>query len=186
MAADQVLRADGLSGLSLRAVARQAGVTPNAVYTYTASMAELRNALGDDFLAGLDLGLLRTDAPREALGHFLAHVLQVFAQSPHHVAILASQPVVGDGALALHEALLGFFQERLYWDMTRAAEATMFLTEWVHGHVLLAPSNEILPDPAVMRGVDASRYPRAAAALGLPAAENIVDLPLRAIFGTSG
>jgi AcrR family transcriptional regulator len=185
-AADRVLRAEGLSGLSLRAVAREAGITPNAVYTYVASMAELRNALGDDFLIGLDLRLLRCEAPREALQRFLEHVLQVFAQSPHHVAILASQPVVGEGSLALHEALLTFFQERLDWDKTPAVEATMFLTEWVHGHVLLAPSNDLLPDPAVMMSVDAARFPRAASALGLPPRGSAVDLPLRAIFGTPG
>lgn len=183
-AAERVLRAGGLAELSLRSVAREAGITPNAVYTYVASMADLRNELGDAFLAGLDLGLLRSGTPAEALRRFLDHVLLTFTQSPHHVQILASQRVVGDGALALHEALLTFFEQQLDWDLARAADATMFLTEWVHGHVLLAPSNLPVPHPDSPRAVDLTRFPRAVAALELPALGSPVDLPLRAVFGT--
>lgn len=181
-AADRVLRAEGLAGLSLRAVAREAGIAPNAVYTYVASMADLRNALGDAFLARLDLGLLTSGVPEEALRRFLDHVLPAFAQSPPHVAILASQRVIGEGALALQEALLTFFEEQLGWDLVRAADATMFLTEWVHGHVLLAPTNlPLLPD--TLHNADLSRFPRAAAAFKLPATGTPVDIPLRAVLG---
>lgn len=178
-----MLRSEGLAGLSLRAVAREAGIAPNAVYTYVASMADLRNALGDAFLARLDLGLLTSAGPEEALRRFLDHVLLTFAQSPPHVAILASQRLVGEGALALQEALLTFFEEQLGWALPRAADATMFLTEWVHGHVLLAPSNLPIPHPDALADVDLSRFPRTAAAFELPASSTAVDIPLRAVLG---
>lgn len=177
-----MLRAGGLDGLSLRAVAGEAGVAPNAVYTYVASMADLRNALGDAFLTGLDLGLLRSGDPQVSLHRFLDHVLQVFGQSPPHVEILASQRVLGQGSLALQEALLAFFEQQLGWSTARAADATMFLTEWVHGHVLLAHSNLPL-DADTLLAVDLTDFPRTAVALGTPASSSAVDFPLRAIFG---
>ncbi|SDD33347.1 regulatory protein, tetR family [Auraticoccus monumenti] len=197
-AAERVLRAEGLAGLSLRAVAREAGTAPNAVYTYVPTMAALRNDLADAFLARLDLDLLLPEGsrgpdqpvgaggppedPRETLRRFLQHVLEHFEGSPRLVELLAGQRVVGAGALALHEALLTFFENRLGWDLARAADATLFLTEWVHGHLVLGPSNAQPLDPDVARRADLSAHPRSAAALQLPAGAAL-GLPLRALFG---
>lgn len=181
-AADRVLRRDGLTGLSLRAVAREAGATPNALYTYVATMAELRNALADHLLATLDLTLLDQEDPRTALYSFLGHVVQTLAAAPRHVEIIAAQRIFGDGSLALNEALLTFFQERLDWDLDRAHDSTMFLTEWVHGHLLLAPLSGAAPDPSVMESVDLTGYPRTMRSIDRTD-EDPVDLPLRALFG---
>lgn len=90
--ADRMLRADGLHRLSLCAVARGTGIASNAVCTYVATTADSRNALGDGFLIGRDLGLLRTGASQEALRCFVEHVPQAFAQSSCHVQMLASPP----------------------------------------------------------------------------------------------
>jgi AcrR family transcriptional regulator len=187
-AADRVLRTKGVAGLSLRAVAQEAGVAPNAIYTYVPTMAELRNALGDGFLARLDLGLLQGDDPRTALGEFLRHVLRTFDDSPRHVELLAGQPVIGPGSLSLHEALLTFFADSLDWDTNRSARATLFLTEWVHGHLLLAASDPAGSAPAEagqasLTDDEVSAYPRSAAALSTPLTGSPIDLPLRAIFG---
>ncbi|MFD2025449.1 TetR/AcrR family transcriptional regulator [Promicromonospora aerolata] len=187
-AADQVLRSKGIAGLSLRAVAQEAGVAPNAIYTYVPTMAELRNALGDGFLTRLDLGLLQGDDPRTALGEFLRHLLRTFGDSPRHVELLAGQPVIGPGSLALHEALLTFFADSLGWDTSRSARATLFLTEWVHGHLLLAASDPAGPDSAEagrtpLTDDELSAYPRSAVALSTPLTDSPIDLPLRAIFG---
>ncbi|QFG69035.1 TetR/AcrR family transcriptional regulator [Ornithinimicrobium pratense] len=163
-AAHGVLSSKGLSGLSLRAVARAAGVTPNVLYTYFADMGQLRNRLGDEFLGRLELDLLRTDPPREALRHFLRHVLAVFASSPGHVQALAAQRVVGPHSLALNEALLEFFEDVVGHPPAIAADVTIFLTEWVHGRMMLQPSD--VADNAsrtALTGLDLTPYPRTVA-----------------------
>lgn len=181
-AADRVLVTGGLSALSVRAVAREAGLTANAVYTYVASMAELRNGLADAFLATLDVSLLQDVDPRRGLRCFLEHVLEIFRASPSHVEILAQQRVIGEGSLTLQEALLTFFEVRCGRDSASAADATMFLTEWVHGHTLLSSSNIPLPAWAEPSPLDRERFPRTAATLTLPTHASALDLPLAAIF----
>lgn len=161
MAADTVLRADGLPALSLRAVARAAGVTPTAIYTYFTDMADLRNRLGDDFLGQFDLTLLGTGTPAQALRRFLHQVLETIADSPEHVALLASQRIAGPHALALNEALLDFCIDRVGLSTTEAAAATQLLTEWVHGRFQLASSDSASPSfRTALEREDLTAYPR--------------------------
>lgn len=184
-AASRVLETAGLDGLSLRAVAAEAGVTPNAVYTYFVDMSELRNRVGDAFLACLDLTLLEVDDPVAALAGFLRHVLDSFADAPGHVALLASQRIIGEHSLALNEALLDFFVERLEHDLARAAVSTGILTEWVHGVAALAAS-DAATDRTLERlaTFDPSRYPRTAAAFSLPSAEDVaIELLVATLVG---
>lgn len=159
-----MLEEHGLDGLTLRAVARQAGVTPTVLYTYFDDMAALRNRLADDFLARLDLSLLRAQEPHAALGTFLHHVLRAFTDAPGHVAILATQRIAGVGALALNEALLDFFEDAAGLGPREASRATWLLTEWVHGRVLLARSDSGWRGfEAAMGRLDLDAYPRTAA-----------------------
>lgn len=162
-AADRVLDAGGLRALSLRAVAREADVTPTALYTYFTDMADLRHRLGDRLLGRIDLDPL-ADAPGAAgLRQFLHHVLEVFSAAPGQVQILASQRILGPHALALNEALLTFFIDRVGHSPHAAAAATDLVTEWVHGTVLLAASNLEMPGP-----VSLADYPLTAAMLAAP------------------
>lgn len=172
-AASRVLDAVGLDGLSLRAVAAEAGIAPNAVYTYFADMAELRNRVGDDFLGRLDLTVLVTEDPAPALDALLSQVLELFSESPGQVALLASQRIIGEHSLALNEALLDFFVDRVGHDLTRAAVVTGMLTEWVHGVAALSGTDGDT-DRTVHRlaTFDPVRYPRTAAALALPASDD--------------
>ena len=151
-AGERVLAARGLTGLSLRAVAREAGVTPTAVYTYFADMADLRHRIGDRFLGTLDLSLLTSPPAAAGLAAFLRHVLDVFAHAPGQVQILASQRILGTHALALNEALLAFFIDRVGHSPAGAAAATDLVTEWVHGTLLLSPSNLPLSDEVPLPG----------------------------------
>lgn len=162
-AAEEVLEAEGLPGLSLRSVARTAGVTPNALYTYFDDMADLRNRLGDRFLGRLDLDLLQEPRPRQALRGLLHQVLSVFDASPGHVQLLAAQRIVGPHSLALNEALLHFFISTVGHPPQRAADITVFVTEWVHGRVLLSPSNTVTePSSTALERLDLAAYPRTA------------------------
>ncbi len=169
-AASRVLEATGPDGLSLRAVAAEAGVAPNAVYTYFTDMSELRNRLGDDFLGRLDLEVLKGDEPARAMAEFLAQVLAVFAAAPGQVALLAEQRIIGEHSLALNEGLLDFFVDRAGHSLARAAAATGMLTEWVHGVAVLSSSEaNVGRTQERLAAFDPARYPRTASAFGLPA-----------------
>jgi AcrR family transcriptional regulator len=182
-AADRVLRDKGTAGLSLRSVAREAGVTPNVLYTYFDDMADIRNRLGDDFLGRLDLALLRTSPPREGLRRFLRHALDLFQASPGHVQLLASQRIAGAYSLALNEALLDFFIDTAGHHPRRAADVTVFLTEWLHGTLLLSPSNPVTESfTTALARVDLTAYPRTAAMLSTPGGDAGIDLVLEMVF----
>ena len=179
-AADRLLRTGGSEALSLRGVAREAGVTPNTLYTYFTDMADLRNRLGDRFLSGLDLSLLTGATPAVSLRRFLVHVLDVFAASPGHVELLAAQRIAGVGAFALNEALLTFFMSTGH-SQERAAGITRFVTEWVHGRLLLSPSNSgSATFQTALSDIDLKRFPRTAATLTTPDDEAALDLLIAA------
>lgn len=181
-AADRILDRDGLAGLTLRALARQAGVTPTVLYTYFEDMAGLRNRIGDDFLGRLDLTLLHADQPREGLRRFLVHAFEVFDQAPGHVELLASQRIAGMYSLALSEALLGFFVEAAGHSPEQAAGTSRLVTEWVHGRMLLAPSNPVSAGfAAALNRLDLSAYPRTAQALDAAEDDSALDLLVGAL-----
>lgn len=163
-AAEQVLAERGAEGLTLRAVAQQAGVSPNAIYTYVEDMGDLRHHVADAFLGRLDLDLLRSGAPAEAFPRFLLHVLEMLRSSPGHLALLTSERIAGPHALALNEALLRFFVDGVGHPLPYAAACTGLVTEWVHGALLLSLSGDT--SPAFRRALartDLADYPLTAA-----------------------
>lgn len=163
-AADRVLTARGADGLTLRAVAEEAGVSPNAVYTYVEDMSELRHHVADAFLGRLDLDLLTAEAPPEAFSRFLLHVLEVLGASPGHLALLASDRIGGPHALALNEALLRFFVDGVGHPLPHAAACAGLVTEWVHGALLLSLSGATSPAfGRALARADLTDYPLTAA-----------------------
>ncbi|TDE89663.1 TetR/AcrR family transcriptional regulator [Occultella glacieicola] len=181
-AAQRVLGTGGAAALTLRAVASEAGVTPNAIYTYFEDMAALRNRIGDDFVGRFDLGLLRQACPAHALRQFLAHVLGVAEGAPGQVAILAAQRIAGPRTLALNEALLDFFVDAVGHPSARAASLTMLVTEWLHGRLLLSGSNAAPPGfTAALERLDLDRYPRTAIMLRAGDDDSSLDVLVAAI-----
>lgn len=162
---ERILREKGLNGLSLRAVTSGAGITPTVLYTYFSDLGDLRNQLGDRFLESIDLSLLQSGKPHESLESFLDHVVSRFRAEPGFVELLAAQPIIGPHALALNEALLGFFTGRVGHSLQHAASATMLLTEWLHGHVLLLASGPG-PDPQAVTEISKKDFPLTRAVLG--------------------
>lgn len=181
-AAEAVLSASGRVGLSLRSIGRQAGVAPNAIYTYFADLDDLTMALADRFLATLDLPLLDDDPPEQALRAFVTATLTRFDSAPGHVALLASSRVAGPGAMGLNEALLRFFG-RAGLDDDDAVAATEFVTEWVHGTAALSSSEAATPafNRSLSR-LDPTAWPLTASMLSRPSPARSVDLLLRAVL----
>lgn len=169
-AAERVLEDRGPDGLTLRAIADAAAVTPNVLYTYFDGMADVRHRVADAFLGRIDLGHLDDPSPPAGLRTFLHQLLEAFHGSPGHARLLATQRVAGEHALALNEALLDFFTDRVGHSPQVAAGMTTLLTEWVHGRILLSPSDHATPDfTAALSRIDLERFPRTATMLATPA-----------------
>ncbi|MBO0609256.1 TetR/AcrR family transcriptional regulator [Myceligenerans salitolerans] len=182
-AAERVLDQGGLGALTLRRIAAEADVTPNAIYTYIPDMEALRTRIGDRFLGTIDLAPLRGPADAASLERFLHGVLERFRASPERVGILASQRVIGPHALALNEALLRFFDDAGLTE-ERAWSATAFLTEWVHGAAILSASETPTPRfRAELAATDLTDYPRTAAMLGGSPTTDALGLVVRALLG---
>ena len=165
-AAEEVLDARGPDGLTLRAVAEAADVTPNVLYTYFDGMADLRHRVADTFLGRIDLSPLDNPRPPAGLRTFLRLLLKALHDSPGQARLLSTQRVAGEHALALNEALLDFFIDRVGHSPRMAAGMTTLLTEWVHGRVLLSPSNPATADfTTAMSRLHLEKYPRTTAML---------------------
>lgn len=182
-AAERVLERGGLAALTLRRIAAEADVTPNAVYTYVPDMEALRNRVGDRFLGTIDLAPLRGPADAASLERFLHGVLERFRAAPARVEILASQRVIGPHALALNEALLRFFDDAGLSE-ERGWSATAFLTEWVHGAAMLSASETPTPRfRAELEATDLTDYPRTAVMLGESPTTDALSLVVHALLG---
>ncbi|MCC2593795.1 TetR/AcrR family transcriptional regulator [Tessaracoccus sp. OS52] len=167
-AARAIVERDGASALSLRAVAAEAGVAPNAVYTYVADMRDLTNAVADAFIGTWDLTLLDSAAPREAAASFIRQVWDQFTSHPGQADLLGRYRVVGVNSLALQEALLGFLTERAGLGLAHAASGTYLLTAWLHGRALLRASDDEDVPAGLLTGLDPAEIPLTLAASRLP------------------
>jgi AcrR family transcriptional regulator len=100
-AARQHLATDGASGLSLRAIARELGVSSSAVYRYVASRDELLTRLmvaAYDALGGAAEAAEVTVARDDLAGRWAAvcHAVRAWAQAhPHEYALVYGTPVPG-------------------------------------------------------------------------------------------
>ena len=104
LAAEELLASHGPGALTQRRIAKQAGVSPTALYTYAADLEEIRTELGDRFLGAIDTGLLLINDPETALATFLQHVQKLFTDNPGHAQLLALQRIAGPNALKLNTA----------------------------------------------------------------------------------
>ena len=162
-AAERVLAAKGLAGVSTRSVASEAGVSPNSLYTYVHDMDDLLNLVGDKFLAGLDLSVLDDPDPARGLRAVLGQVLHRLAETPGMDGLLASRRIIGPGSLSLNEALLGRLLEAGL-PLRRAAAGVYALTAYLYGHLVC-----MLPDGAddtvgrSLAALDPADYPFTAA-----------------------
>ncbi|MGD7705278.1 TetR/AcrR family transcriptional regulator C-terminal domain-containing protein [Microlunatus sp. Y2014] len=164
VAAGRSLALAGATPVTLRAVARQLEVLPNALYTYVSSTEQLRHLVGDALLADLDLTSLTDDScPACAVAAVTAQVEQLFVDHPGAAALFASGRVIGRHSLALNEGLLACLM-RAGLDAADASRAVSLLTTLVHGAATLAGTHDLTPqDRAQLTDVDPTDYPLTAA-----------------------
>jgi AcrR family transcriptional regulator len=99
-----VLRRDGLSGVSMRRVAAELGVAPNALYSYLADKDALVDALIDAVLGDVP------DPPsgpwRSALETLLSASREALLRHPDLIPLALGRQAVGPNALRLGDATL--------------------------------------------------------------------------------
>lgn len=160
-AATRVVDARGLAGLTLRSVAAEAGVTPTALYTYFADMADVANAVGDEFLGSLGLPdiLAGSGTPRARLRAVLDRAHSGLADRPGLLALIASRPLAGPHSFAFNEALLRTLTEAgLPPERVRAGAYA--LTCFLLGHLAsTAPHDLEAAFERALEGLDPADYP---------------------------
>jgi len=176
-AAQNLLSSSGASAVTVRGIAAQVGVAPNAVYTYFPDKAAVLQALVERLLGGVDLDGL-TDSTRpwrqrlQAMAvEFRAHLLS----HPGAANLLLSGPMEGPNALTLRERLLDAFADAGLEPDDAVRASYLFIT-YVLGSIALqaaelnqggapTPHDERIANRLVrFAAVPPDHYPRSAAA----------------------
>ncbi|MGY1607888.1 TetR/AcrR family transcriptional regulator [Geodermatophilus sp. SYSU D00700] len=187
-AALRLLDASGPAGLSVRGVAAEVGVTPNALYTYFPTKAALVSAVVDDLLGRVDVAVLG-DAGRPWRDRLCAYALDlraVLLSHPGVVPLLLGDGFSGPRALAAGEAVLELLVSAGL-DAGVAARTSYLLVTYVLGTVALdvaelEPGTPV-PDEgertagrrAALAGLPAGDLPRTAQTLDVIAAYNTTE-----------
>jgi AcrR family transcriptional regulator len=176
-AAMRLLGARGAEGVSIRGIAAELGLAPNAVYTYFPDRAAVVGAVVEHLLGETDLAALTTrDTPwRDRVQALAADLRHRLLAHPGAVHLLLSGPMDGPHALALGEALLTVLADAGL-DPTEAVRASYLLIVQVLGAIALEAAELPSPAPAPpiaervatrreqLRAVPADRNPRTAEA----------------------
>lgn len=179
----QLLDDDGPSALSVRRVATELGVAPNALYTYVPDRVGLERAVVEHVLATVDLALL--DGPagqwRARVHRFALGLRSRLLDHPGAAALLMSAPMDGPTALEVGERLLAALEDAGLASTDRA-RGVWVLIVFVIGSVALdvaetdgrrplAPEQQrIAARRDALSAVDAQAWPRTVAALDVQAA----------------
>lgn len=100
-----ILRRDGLDAVSMRRVATELGVAPNALYSHVPDKSALIDAILDAVLA--DVVVPTRGSWRTRLEAILGDTRQVLLRHPDLVTLFLARQTVGANAMRLGEAMLG-------------------------------------------------------------------------------
>ncbi|MFI1393431.1 TetR/AcrR family transcriptional regulator [Streptomyces sp. NPDC020681] len=176
-AAMRLLTTRGADAVSVRGIAAEVGVAPNAVYTYFPDKAAVLRGLVEQILGEVDHGdFADPDLPwRERIHALVADIRTRLLARHGAIELLLSGPMDGPNALALGETLLAILADAGLGD-DDAARAQYLLIVHVLGSVALeaAELDRHAPAPpeaqriaarrTALRAVPAGLYPRTAAA----------------------
>lgn len=135
-AALSVLDRAGRDGLSVRAVAGELEIAPNALYSYVPDRAALDRLVIETVLAGAaDVG--PSPDPRQSIRNLSRAVHLALSAHPGAASLAASAPMDGPAALAIGERLLRDLSAAGL-DPTSAARGVYMLIVHVVGSAILA------------------------------------------------
>jgi TetR/AcrR family transcriptional regulator, tetracycline repressor protein len=163
-AARRIADQDGADRLTMRRLAAELGVMPNALYTYFPHKEALLDALVDDLLAGIDPGDPAEGDWRDGLARVMDASRRLLLAHPLLVPVFLARPTLGPNAARLGEITFALLA-RGGLEGERAVEAFRVLLAYSLGFAAFqAPRRQL--DPAA----GATRTARAEASFaGLPA-----------------
>lgn len=137
-AALALLDRGGVNAASVRGIAGEVGVAPNAVYTYFPDKAAVVKALVERTFGLIDLGLVADRAqPWHDRVESLALALRTqLVQHPGVVPLMIGGPMDGPNALALNETVLEILADAGL-DLSDAARACYLFIVYVFGSIAL-------------------------------------------------
>ncbi|HJU00998.1 MAG TPA: TetR/AcrR family transcriptional regulator [Actinomycetes bacterium] len=125
-AARRIADAEGVDRLTMRRLAAELGVMPNALYTYFPHKEALLDALLDDLLAGIEAGDPAGDDWREGLVRVMDATRRLLLAHPQLASAFIGRPGLGPNAVRLGEITLELL-ERGGLEGPRAVEALRIL-----------------------------------------------------------
>jgi TetR/AcrR family tetracycline transcriptional repressor len=175
-AAQNLLSRGGVEAVTVRGIAAQVGVAPNAVYTYFRDKAAVLRALVERLLGEVDLNGLtdRTRPWRQRLQALAVEFRTHLLSHPGAVNLLLSGPMDGPNALLVSERLLEVFADAGLEPDDAARASYLFIT-YVLGSIALEAAeleHSESPPPEKERAAtrlvgfpagSSGRYPRTAA-----------------------
>jgi len=138
----------GPTAASIRGIAAQVGVAPNAVYTYFPDKAAVVKALVERLLGEVDHGVFvdREQPWRQRVESLALELRARLSAHPGAVPLMIGRPLAGPNALALNERLLELLATAGL-DPTAAARAAYLLIVYVFGSITLEVADLHQPGP---------------------------------------
>jgi AcrR family transcriptional regulator len=125
-AARRIADEEGVDRLTMRRLAAELGVMPNALYTYFPQKDALLDALLDDLLAGVEAGDPADGHWREGLVRLMDSTRRLLLAHPQLASAFIARPGLGPNAVRLGELSLELLR-RAGLDGERAVEALRVL-----------------------------------------------------------
>lgn len=147
-AALSLLDESGPNGASIRGIAAQVGVAPNAVYTYFPDKAAVVAALVERLLGEVDHAAYadRADSWRQRVESLALELRSRLTAHPGAVPLMLGGPMNGPNALALGEHLLELLADAGL-KPNRAARGCYLLIVYVFGSIALEVAEATQPGP---------------------------------------
>ncbi|MBU9764562.1 TetR family transcriptional regulator [Mycobacterium sp. TNTM28] len=157
-AALEVIDADGLAGLSMRAVARQLGMGTMSLYRYVADRDELEAMVVDLVLDGVDLALPR-GSTRHQLAELAGRVRTVAARHPAVAPLMLTHRHRSPASLRWGESVLGVLAAGGY-DGERRVYAFRVLLAYIFGALEIEMLGSLAgPGTRALASLPAGDYP---------------------------
>lgn len=163
------IRSSGLSGMTMRALARRLKVSPSALYNHVPSRAAVLALLQERFAAGIDTSGFGSEPLREALSRWAWSYLTRLRERPELVPLIVAVPLAHTPytSLVYQRVVAGF--SAAHWPDESIIASLSVLETFIFGAALDSPTPEGVYEPR-----DPERSPllaRASAAFAATAAE---------------
>jgi TetR/AcrR family transcriptional regulator, tetracycline repressor protein len=156
-AARRIADAEGVDRLTMRRLAAELGVLPNALYTYVPDKEALLDALIDDLLAGIEADEPAAGDWREGLARVMDSSRRLLLAHPQLVPEFLARPGLGPNAARLGEITFGLLR-RGGLEGERAVEA--FRTLLIYSLGFAAFQATRLPDDPARSARDEAAFAR--------------------------